>query len=66
LPDYRVHAAVTWRFGPIIQAEKPIRATAAKEVGMKNPAEKTTVRPNQNPKPAGLHRALKNHLRRRP
>jgi hypothetical protein len=22
--------------------------TAAKEVGMKNPAEKTTVRPNQN------------------
>jgi hypothetical protein len=31
---------------------KPIRATAAKEVGVKNPAEKTTVRPNQNPKPA--------------
>jgi hypothetical protein len=31
--------------------KKPVRATAAKEVGMKNPAEKTTVRPNQNPKP---------------
>jgi hypothetical protein len=27
--------------------EKRIRATVAKEVGMKNPAEKTPVRPNQ-------------------
>jgi len=32
-----------------LKPEKPIRATAAKEVGMKNPAEKTAVRPNQNP-----------------
>jgi hypothetical protein len=30
---------------------KPIRAMAAKEVGMGNPAEKTTIRPNQNSKP---------------
>ena len=28
--------------------QKKIRATVAKEVGMKNPAEETTVRPNQN------------------
>jgi hypothetical protein len=28
--------------------KKKIRATVAKEVGMKNPAEETTVRPNQN------------------
>jgi hypothetical protein len=27
--------------------KKKIRATVAKEVGMKNPAEETTVRPNQ-------------------
>jgi hypothetical protein len=33
----------------LLKPEKPIRATAAKEVGMKNPAEKTAVRPNQNP-----------------
>jgi len=30
--------------------QKKIRATVAKEVGMKNPAEETTVRPNQNQK----------------
>lgn len=28
--------------------KKKIRATVAKEVGMKNPAEKTTIRPNRN------------------
>jgi hypothetical protein len=28
--------------------KKKIRATVAKEVGMKNPAEETTVRPNRN------------------
>jgi len=33
---------------PAANRQKPIRATAAKEVGMRNPAEKTTVRPNQN------------------
>jgi hypothetical protein len=32
-----------------LSIKKAIRATAAKEVGMKNPAEKTAVRPNQNP-----------------
>jgi len=31
--------------------KKTIRATVAKEVGMKNPAEETTVRPNQNQNP---------------
>jgi hypothetical protein len=36
--------------------KKKIRATVAKEVGMKNPAEETTVRPNQNQKPN--HRKL--------
>jgi hypothetical protein len=34
------------RFDP--GPKKKIRATVAKEVGMKNPAEETTVRPNQN------------------
>jgi hypothetical protein len=38
--------------------QKPTRVTAAKEVGMGNPAEKTTVHPNQNPKPVSLCRAL--------
>jgi hypothetical protein len=47
LPDYRVHAGVTYSLTNQT-GRKPIRATAAKEVGMKNPAEKTTVRPNQN------------------
>jgi hypothetical protein len=35
--------------GVVTLPQKTIRATAAKEVGMKNPAEKTAVRPNQNP-----------------
>jgi len=39
--------ADTWCFD--LSPKKAIRATAAKEVGMKNPAEKTAVRPNQNP-----------------
>jgi hypothetical protein len=32
----------------IVDFQKKIRATVAKEVGMKNPAEETTIRPNQN------------------
>jgi hypothetical protein len=31
-----------------LSGKKKIRATVAKEVGMKNPAEETTVRPNRN------------------
>jgi hypothetical protein len=42
---------------------KPIRATVAKEVGMKDPAEKTTVRPNQNLKPGLSPLRIKKHLR---
>jgi len=42
-----VHAAGRWCCNH--SPEKAIRATAAKEVGMKNPTEKTAVRPNQNP-----------------
>ena len=45
---------------------KPIRATAAKEVGRENPAEKTTVRPNQNPKPILSPPRIKKLLRSKP
>jgi hypothetical protein len=45
---------------------KPVRATAAKEVGMKDPAEKTTVRPNQNLKPLLSSPRIKKLLRSKP
>jgi hypothetical protein len=45
---YCTDGAGTWCFDHSLK--NAIRATAAKEVGMKNPAEKTAVRPNQNPK----------------
>jgi len=32
----------------LARSKKTIRATVAKEVGMENPAEETTVSPNQN------------------
>jgi hypothetical protein len=44
---YCTDGAGMWCFDHSLK--NAIRATAAKEVGMKNPAEKTAVRPNQNP-----------------
>jgi hypothetical protein len=60
------HHRIKTRAGLLSALRKPVRATVAKEVGMKNPAEKTTVRPNQNLKTRCFRRASKSHLRGKP
>lgn len=50
----------------VFETPKPIRAAVAKEVGVKNPAEKTAVRPNQKLKSANRLHSHRNGIRFHP